>query len=135
MLNTKPFDSSKDESFIRGIANKMIESTRRHGGLTPSDARRWSDSGPPLVNVCLVSWAVLNASTLQFGFYILRDPTLDPHGIHAAHVPSCLAVRIPAHGTYGFASGDSHVRCQRPTQLVSGSINAIIPSKYVDVHD
>lgn len=31
--------------------------------------------------------------------------------------------------------GDLHVRCHRPTQLVSGSIKAIIPSKYVEVHD
>ena len=58
----------------------------------------------PLVDVCLIPWAVLNASTLQLGLYIFGNPTLDTHGIHAAYISSCLAVRIPVHRT-GEGSG------------------------------
>lgn len=89
----------------------------------------------PLVDICLIPWAIFNASALQLGFYIFGNPALDTHGVHAPHVSGCLVVRMFDHGTSGAASGDSHVRCHRPTQLVSGSINAIIPSKYVEVHD
>ena len=83
----------------------------------------------------MIPWAIFNASTLQLGLYIFGNPALDTHGVHTPHVAGYLAVRIFGHGTKGVARGDSHVRCHRPTQLVSGSINAIIPSKYVEVHD
>ena len=63
------------------------------------DGDQIRDLRQSLVNVCLIPWAVLNASTLQLGLYIFGDSTLDPHGIHAAYVSSCLAVRTPIHGT------------------------------------
>jgi len=49
--------------------------------------------------------------------------------------PAVLQLEYPSTGPVKLQGGDLHVRCHRPTQLVSGSINAIIPSKYVEVQD
>lgn len=34
----------------------------------------------------LVSWSVLDSSTLKFGFDVFWNASLDSHGVHASHV-------------------------------------------------
>lgn len=85
-----------------------------------------------LILICLIPRSVLDTSTLKLGFYIFWNTSLDSHGIHASHVLGW--VKDVSHDrTRPKDAADVHVLCQRATQLDSGSMTAMMPSKYVVV--
>lgn len=82
--------------------------------------------------ICLISWSVLNAAIVKFGFDVIGNTALDSHGVHPPYVLGWLK-NSSVKTEQVRRVHDAQVLCQRATQLDSGSMTAMIPSKYVVV--
>lgn len=99
--------------------------------MDDEDAKKpWPAEGCSIL-IRLVSRSVFDTSTLKLRLDVFRDATLDSHSVHASYVLGW--VESVNDGRKVRDASDIHVLCQRATQLDSGSMTAMIPSKYVVV--
>ena len=103
------------------------------------------------IDLSLVAWTVLDTLHFKFLFDVFGDTPLHGDCIHATHI--FIYHRILASGgpsspkkmtverkcKEGMTKGKTEkenalVRCHRDTQLFSGSVTAMLPSKCVVVH-
>lgn len=86
-----------------------------------------------LVVIGLFARAVLDASILQLCLYILRYTAFYPYCVQSSYVFCCGTLHV--NRLYSENSRNAHVLCHLATQLFSGSMTDITPSKYVVVHE
>lgn len=90
------------------------------------------------IEVCLIAWPVFDPTLLELRLNVLRYPALYAHRVHPTYKLGCRELSaFVASGCFrpGWVDSEDrkgrnvHVRCHLATQLSSGSILAMIPSK------
>lgn len=86
-----------------------------------------SDISSKSILFCLVARTILDSSALQLRFHVFRYPTFDTYSVYPSYI-FCYGERSKLVATKQRQNVNAHVRCHLATQLVSGSITAMMPS-------